>query len=274
MRKSQARALVREMRRLAAERGTEAAIAALAAARVREDHPILFAEHAARVRALGDPMRYERLLMEQATRAAPEPFALRLLLDAGGARVADEELLAFLREAVETAARPEVPKARLSLAKLSRDEKEGAWDLAREALGSFQWISAERWQPPTSTARLSRASCASRAGGWHATPIWTSRPDTGPGRSARCARRGSSSRAGTMPSMRRAARIPFAVLDRNSHKIRGLFRTAGIDIPVCSEPSELAKARRWAERHPDRFERLFDWMAGQPRSCLPAPLTD
>jgi hypothetical protein len=61
------------------------------------------------------------------------------------------------------------------------------------------------------------------------------------------------------------ARVPFAVLDGNSHKIRGLIKGSGIDIPVARMPKDFAEVVDWARQNRDQYERLFDWMEAQPR---------
>jgi len=61
------------------------------------------------------------------------------------------------------------------------------------------------------------------------------------------------------------ARVPFAVLDGNSHKVRGLILASGIDIPVAANASEFAGVAEWARKNRDHYERLFDWMERQPR---------
>jgi len=61
------------------------------------------------------------------------------------------------------------------------------------------------------------------------------------------------------------ARVPFAALDGNSHKVRGLIQGSGIDIPIAATPAQFAEVADWARRNGDRYQRLFDWMEVQPR---------
>lgn len=60
------------------------------------------------------------------------------------------------------------------------------------------------------------------------------------------------------------ARIPFAMFKVNTHKIEGLFKWAGVDIPIAKTRRQLEKVIKWARTHREIFERLFDWMEKQP----------
>ena len=60
------------------------------------------------------------------------------------------------------------------------------------------------------------------------------------------------------------AKVPFVALASDSHKIEGLIEMAGIPIPVCKAPAELAQAMVWARRNEAVYGDLFDWMARQP----------
>lgn len=70
------------------------------------------------------------------------------------------------------------------------------------------------------------------------------------------------------------ARTPFAAIEGNTHKIRGLIKTSGIDIPVAEKPEELPAIIDFARANGDRYQRLFDWMDEEaartpPTSVLP-----
>jgi hypothetical protein len=60
------------------------------------------------------------------------------------------------------------------------------------------------------------------------------------------------------------ARTPFAVFEVNTHKLRGLFKWAGVNIPIAKTRQQLAEVIEWAKNHKDVYERLFDWMEEQP----------
>lgn len=66
------------------------------------------------------------------------------------------------------------------------------------------------------------------------------------------------------------ARLPFAAIDGNSHKIRGLVRTSGVNIPVARTLDELRDVVSWAEANRTVYDQLFDWMERQdPNTALP-----
>jgi hypothetical protein len=68
------------------------------------------------------------------------------------------------------------------------------------------------------------------------------------------------------------ARVPFLALRGNTHKVEGLIRTAGADIPVFDSVAELRKHLAWPGEHLAAYDRLFDWMASQrPWSLELAP---
>jgi hypothetical protein len=59
------------------------------------------------------------------------------------------------------------------------------------------------------------------------------------------------------------ARIPFAASEGNTHKIRGLIETAGVDIPIADHPSDLPSLIPIIMERQAEFEKLFDWLEGQ-----------
>lgn len=60
------------------------------------------------------------------------------------------------------------------------------------------------------------------------------------------------------------ARIPFAIFKVNTHKLEGLLKWAGVNIPIAKSRKQLEKAIEWAKTHKDVYEQLFDWMEQQP----------
>ena len=60
------------------------------------------------------------------------------------------------------------------------------------------------------------------------------------------------------------ARTPFVIFKVNTHKISGLFKWAGVDIPIAETRQESAEAIEWARTHGEVYERFFDWMEQQP----------
>ncbi len=56
------------------------------------------------------------------------------------------------------------------------------------------------------------------------------------------------------------ARTPFAAVEGNSHKIRGIIHSAQVSIPIASSQDHLPDLSEWALHNHDEFERLFDWM--------------
>lgn len=68
-----------------------------------------------------------------------------------------------------------------------------------------------------------------------------------------------------------AARIPFAAMEGNTHKISGIIKTAGAEIPVARSLAELPEVIRSIDGNRAEYEKLFDWMAAQrPEAALPA----
>lgn len=60
------------------------------------------------------------------------------------------------------------------------------------------------------------------------------------------------------------ARTPFVLIKLYNHKITGLFKWAGVDFPVVRFRWHLKYAIRWAKKHREVYEKLFDWMERQP----------
>lgn len=56
------------------------------------------------------------------------------------------------------------------------------------------------------------------------------------------------------------AKIPFVASEGNTHKIRGLIETAGVDIPIATHPSELPALIRSIPERQAEFRKLFDWL--------------
>lgn len=68
------------------------------------------------------------------------------------------------------------------------------------------------------------------------------------------------------------ARVPFVAMEGNTHKISGLVRTAGVDIPIATVLGQIPEIMAWAEANRPAYERLFDWMHAQDwEKALPSP---
>jgi hypothetical protein len=68
------------------------------------------------------------------------------------------------------------------------------------------------------------------------------------------------------------AGTPFAASEGNTHKIRGLFATAGIEIPLAETPEEVPDIVAQLGRNAERFDMLFRWMRSQnPLDAIPGP---
>lgn len=59
------------------------------------------------------------------------------------------------------------------------------------------------------------------------------------------------------------ARTPFLVTKGNTHKIEGLIKTAGVDIPVFDSFDELWQAYKEKSYLSYNYDALFDWMEAQ-----------
>ncbi len=56
------------------------------------------------------------------------------------------------------------------------------------------------------------------------------------------------------------ARTPFAAYRSNTHKVTGLFKWAGVEIPIANKPREIPNLLSWISENKGEYERLFDWM--------------
>lgn len=59
------------------------------------------------------------------------------------------------------------------------------------------------------------------------------------------------------------ARVPFAAMEGNTHKISGLIQTAGVNIPVAKTISEIPNIIASIDANRGQYEALFDWLASQ-----------
>jgi hypothetical protein len=59
------------------------------------------------------------------------------------------------------------------------------------------------------------------------------------------------------------ARVPFVPFRGNTHKVEGIFRLAGVEIPLCASPAELPARIEQALSDRTPYEALFDWMDRQ-----------
>ncbi len=60
------------------------------------------------------------------------------------------------------------------------------------------------------------------------------------------------------------ARVPFVTYKHNCHKIKGLFKGAGVEIPIPRNAQQIKEAQKWARKNIDVYLQLFDWMEEQP----------
>lgn len=68
------------------------------------------------------------------------------------------------------------------------------------------------------------------------------------------------------------ARTPFAAMEGNTHKIAGIMKTAGVNIPVARNLAELPDVIRSIDCNRGEYEKLFNWMAARsPEAALPRP---
>lgn len=58
------------------------------------------------------------------------------------------------------------------------------------------------------------------------------------------------------------ARIPFVPIAGNTHKIEGLFRSAGVTIPMFEPRDALTDGIAWARDHGEVYAALFAWLDG------------
>lgn len=65
------------------------------------------------------------------------------------------------------------------------------------------------------------------------------------------------------------AGIPFVAVPGNTHKIEGLIASAGVDIPLCRDPSELPWAIARAQDNPEPYRELFAWLRDQLPLTVP-----
>ena len=65
------------------------------------------------------------------------------------------------------------------------------------------------------------------------------------------------------------AEIPFVVMRGNTHKIEGLIKSSGIDIPICKNRSEINSLIEWVDKNRHVYELFFNWMKSQPRFEMP-----
>ncbi|MBL0375090.1 glycosyltransferase family 29 protein [Rhizobium sp. KVB221] len=56
------------------------------------------------------------------------------------------------------------------------------------------------------------------------------------------------------------AEIPFVAFGGNTHKIEGIFHSAGVDIPICESRAKLPEMIEWARNNRQEYQKLFDWL--------------
>ncbi|WP_238367104.1 glycosyltransferase family 29 protein [Mesobacterium pallidum] len=60
------------------------------------------------------------------------------------------------------------------------------------------------------------------------------------------------------------ARVPFVSTRGNSHKIEGIFASAGVEIPMLDSLRDIEPAMAWARANRQAYDDLFDWLGEQP----------
>jgi hypothetical protein len=67
------------------------------------------------------------------------------------------------------------------------------------------------------------------------------------------------------------ARVPFAASEGNTHKIKGLIESAGVNIPICDTPEKIREIIPMIPDLAGEYEKLFDWLDRQDyTSVIPA----
>ncbi len=61
------------------------------------------------------------------------------------------------------------------------------------------------------------------------------------------------------------ARIPFIPIAGNCHKFEDLLESAGVDIPIAQNLSDVATLVKWASANRSEYDKLFAWMDRQPQ---------
>jgi polysaccharide pyruvyl transferase WcaK-like protein len=66
------------------------------------------------------------------------------------------------------------------------------------------------------------------------------------------------------------AKRPFLASEGNTHKIKGLIATAGVEIPIAQDPRELGKGTERLAALQVEYDKLFSWMDSQdPLAIFP-----
>lgn len=61
------------------------------------------------------------------------------------------------------------------------------------------------------------------------------------------------------------ARTPFIAMRGNSHKIEGIFASAGVEIPMLNNLRDLETTIEWVRANGSAYADLFDWLEEQPK---------
>jgi hypothetical protein len=59
------------------------------------------------------------------------------------------------------------------------------------------------------------------------------------------------------------AETPFIAFGGNTHKIEGIFRSAGVEIPVCESRAAIPEMIKWAKENRATYDRLFAYLKSQ-----------
>ena len=56
------------------------------------------------------------------------------------------------------------------------------------------------------------------------------------------------------------AEIPFVAFGGNTHKIQGIFQSAGVNIPLCESRAKLPEMIEWVRNNQAEYDKLFAWL--------------
>jgi hypothetical protein len=54
--------------------------------------------------------------------------------------------------------------------------------------------------------------------------------------------------------------VPFVFCKVNTHKVEGLFKWAGVNIPTVRQAPDILDCLAWAVENREEYQRLFDFL--------------
>lgn len=60
------------------------------------------------------------------------------------------------------------------------------------------------------------------------------------------------------------AETPFIAFGGNTHKIEGIFRSAGVEIPICGSRAAIPGMIKWAKQNRATYDKLFAYLKSRP----------